>query len=63
MCYVHDHYKHIALYAVYHKLKDTDPIKKLHLRCDFFHDKESILCLAPRKYIDKLVTSYEYMSR
>jgi hypothetical protein len=42
------------------KLKGTGPIE-FHLGCDFFRDKEGVLCFAPRKYIDKLVASYERM--
>ena len=32
------------------KLKGTGPIY-FHLGCDFFRDKEGVLCMAPRKYI------------
>ncbi len=42
------------------KLKGTGPIE-FHLGCDFFRDKDGILCFAPRKYIDKLIASYERM--
>jgi hypothetical protein len=42
------------------KLKGTGPIE-FHLGCDFFRDKEGVLCFAPRKYVDKLVASYERM--
>jgi hypothetical protein len=42
------------------KLKGTGPIK-FHLGCDFFRDEEGVLCFAPRKYIDKLIASYERM--
>jgi hypothetical protein len=42
------------------KLKGTGPIE-YHLGCDFFRDEEGVLCFAPRKYIDKLIASYERM--
>jgi hypothetical protein len=42
------------------KLKGTGPIK-FHLGCDFFRDEEGVLCFSPRKYIDKLIASYECM--
>jgi hypothetical protein len=42
------------------KLKGTGPIE-FHLGCDFFRDEEGVLCFAPRKYIEKLVASYERM--
>jgi hypothetical protein len=42
------------------KLKGTGPIE-FHLGCDFFRDEEGVLCFAPRKYIDKLIMSYERM--
>ena len=42
------------------KLKGTGPIE-FHLGCDLFRDEEGVLCFAPRKYIDKLVASYERM--
>jgi hypothetical protein len=42
------------------KLKGTGPIE-FHLGCDFFRDAEGVLCFAPRKYIEKLVDSYERM--
>jgi hypothetical protein len=42
------------------KLKGAGPIE-FHLGCDFFRDKEGVLCFAPRKHIDKLVVSYERM--
>ena len=41
-----------------YKLKGTGPIT-FHLGCDFFRDEEGVLCMAPRKFIDKLVFSYE----
>jgi hypothetical protein len=42
------------------KLKGTGPIE-FHLGCDFFRDEEGVLCFAPRKYIEKLIDSYERM--
>jgi hypothetical protein len=42
------------------KLKGTGPIE-YHLGCDFFRDEDGVLCFAPRKYIDKLVNTYEHM--
>ena len=42
------------------KLKGTGKIT-FHLGCDFFRDEDDILCFAPRKYIDKMVASYERM--
>ena len=40
------------------KLKGTGPIS-FHLGCDFFRDSEDTLCYAPRKYIEKMIASYE----
>ena len=42
------------------KLKGTGPIQ-FHLGCDFFRDPNGTLCIAPHKYIDKMVASYEHM--
>jgi hypothetical protein len=42
------------------KLKGTGPIE-FHLGCDFFRDDEGILCMAPRKYIEKMAMGYETM--
>ena len=42
------------------KLKGTGPIE-YHLGCDFFRDKENILCMSPKRYIDKLIESYQVM--
>jgi hypothetical protein len=42
------------------KLKGTGLIN-FHLGCDFFRDEEGVLCFAPHRYIDKLITSYERM--
>jgi hypothetical protein len=32
-----------------------------HLGCDFFRDKDGVMCMAPNKYIDKMVSTYEQM--
>ena len=42
------------------KLKGTGPIS-FHLGCDFVRDDHGVLCLKPRKYIDRMVASYEQM--
>jgi len=42
------------------KLKGTGPIT-FHLGCDYFRDKDNVLCTAPRKYIDKLIDNYFHM--
>jgi len=42
------------------KLKGTGPIS-FHLGCDFVRDDDGVLCLKPRKYIDRMVASYEQM--
>ena len=42
------------------KLKGTGEIS-FHLGCDFFRDEEGVLCMAPRKYIEKMMMSYETM--
>ena len=39
------------------KLKGTGPIS-FHLGCDFFRDKDNVLCYAPRKYIEKMIANY-----
>jgi Reverse transcriptase (RNA-dependent DNA polymerase) len=69
-----DHYDYIAVYvddmmialkdpkwiikglkAVPFSLKGTGPVT-YHLGCDYFH---GILCVGPRKYIEKMVGEYE----
>src|SRR5687767_13570290 len=40
------------------KLNGTGEIK-FHLGCDFFRDKDGTLCMAPHKYIDKIISNYE----
>jgi hypothetical protein len=42
------------------KLKGTGPIT-YHLGCDFFRDSNGVMCSAPHKYIDKMISSYEQM--
>jgi hypothetical protein len=42
------------------KLKGTGPIT-YHLGCDFFRDSDDVMCMAPNKYIDKMVSTYEQM--
>jgi hypothetical protein len=42
------------------KLKGTGPIT-YHLGCDFFCDSDNVMCMAPNKYIDKMVSTYEQM--
>ena len=40
-----------------YKLKGTGDIA-FHLGCDFFRDDDGVLCMAPRKYIDKMIDGY-----
>jgi hypothetical protein len=40
------------------KLKGTGPIS-YHLGMDFFREDDGTLCIAPRKYIEKMVGNYE----
>ena len=42
------------------KLKGTGPIS-FHLGCDFFRDEDGVLCVGPRKYIERMVMQYESM--
>ena len=42
------------------KLKGTGPIT-FHLGCDFFRDKDGVLCMAPKRYIEKMIDTYESM--
>jgi hypothetical protein len=42
------------------KLKGTGSIA-FHLGCDFFRDQDDVLCMAPKKYIDKMIDGYERM--
>jgi hypothetical protein len=32
-----------------------------HLGCDFYRNEDEVLCMQPRKYIDKMVPGYERM--
>ena len=32
-----------------------------HLGCDFFRDEDGVMCMAPRKYIEKMISSYQRM--
>jgi hypothetical protein len=41
-----------------YKLKGTGEIY-FHLGCDYFRDKDGTLCYAPKKYIDKMIGTYE----
>jgi hypothetical protein len=41
-----------------YKLKGTGEIS-FHLGCDFWRDEEGVLCFAPKKYIKKMVDTYE----
>jgi hypothetical protein len=40
------------------KLKGSGPIT-FHLGCDYYRDEHDTLCYAPRKYIDRMVSTYE----
>jgi len=42
------------------KLKGTGPIT-YHLGCDFFRDKEGVLSMCPKRYIEKMVVTFEQM--
>ena len=39
------------------KLKGTGPIH-FHLGCDYFRDKDGVLCYAPKKYVDKMLDNF-----
>ena len=39
------------------KLKGTGDIS-FHLGCDFFRDKDGVLCYAPKKYIERMIDNY-----
>jgi hypothetical protein len=41
-------------------IKEAGPLE-FHLGADFFRDDEGTLCMAPQKYIERLVSSYEKM--
>ena len=40
------------------KLKGTGPPEYL-LGCDYFRDKDGVLCMAPKKYVEKMMDTYE----
>ena len=40
------------------KLKGTSPLE-FHLGADFFRDEEGVLCMAPKKYIERMIKTYE----
>jgi hypothetical protein len=40
------------------KLKGTGPIS-YHLGCDFYRDSTGTLCMAPNRYIDRMINIYE----
>jgi hypothetical protein len=40
------------------KLKGTGPCT-FHLGCDFFRDEDGVLCVGPRKYIERMCDQYE----
>jgi hypothetical protein len=40
------------------KLKGTGPVT-YHLGCDFFRDEDGVLCMQPKKYIERMVKNYE----
>jgi hypothetical protein len=42
------------------KLKGTGPIS-FHLGMDFVRDSDGVMCIAPKKYIDKMIAAYEQM--
>jgi hypothetical protein len=42
------------------KLKGTGDIA-FHLGCDFYREDDGTLCMAPRKYIEKMLSNYERM--
>ena len=42
------------------KLKGSGPIT-FHLGMDFFHDSDSILCMAPKKYIKKMIANHKQL--
>jgi Reverse transcriptase (RNA-dependent DNA polymerase) len=39
------------------KLKGTGPIS-FHLGMGFFHDEEGVLCLSPKRYIERMISTY-----
>ena len=43
-----------------YKLKGTGNIV-FHLGCDFFREDDGTLCMAPQKYIEKIIDGYQNM--
>jgi hypothetical protein len=43
------------------KLKGAGDIAYYHLGCDFFREDDGTLCMAPKKYIHKMLANYERM--
>ena len=41
-------------------LKGTGPLE-FHLGCDYFRDEDGNLCVAPKRYIERMVVSFEQM--
>ena len=39
------------------KLKGTGKLNYL-LGCDYFRDKDGVLCMAPKKYVEKMMETY-----
>ena len=48
------------MYSFKYKLKGTGPLS-YHLGCDYFTDNNGVLCSAPKKYIDRMIDTYEQM--
>jgi hypothetical protein len=42
------------------KLKGSGPME-FHLGCGFHRDEEGILCMHPKKYVDKMISAYQQM--
>ena len=42
------------------KLKGSGPLE-FHLGCDFYRDQHGVLCMSPRKYIERMVDAYQRM--
>ena len=42
------------------KVKGTGSIS-FHLGCNFFRDEDNVLCMAPKKYIEKMIDRYQRM--
>jgi hypothetical protein len=42
------------------KLKGTGPIE-YHIGMDFTQDADSILCISPKKYIEKMMDTYKHL--